>query len=337
MLEKNIIDNLNCDNFADDVLACALAMRGEGQRQLFELARMRRHVCFPKNNVQVRSVIEVSNICRQGCRYCSIGGKSQTLNYSLSADVVAGLVEHLYNLGRRVILLQSGENINQKFVDEMAKAISIIKEKHDDMKLILCMGSLKKTQYEQLRQAGAEAYILKFEASNPKLFSYCRPNDVLEARVENVHVLHDVGFEVGSGNIVGLPTQTIEDLVSDLKLVAALPLAMNSATIFSPAENSVFEHEPAGNPDTTLNFMALMRIMNPHRLMPTTSSLEKLIPDGQFLGLMAGANTVTIHDGTPEEFQAHFPIYSTNRTRPQVEHFKEILNRAHLIPEQNLE
>ena len=149
--------------------------------------------------------------------------------------------------------------------------------------------------------------------------------------------LHDIGFEVGSGNIVGLPTQTVGDLVDDLKLIAALPLEMNSTTIFSPAEHSYFENEPAGNPDTTLNFMALMRIMNPQRLMPTTSSLEKLIPDGQFLGLMAGANTVTIHDGTPEEFQAHFPIYSTNRTRPQVEHFKDILGRAHLYPEQNLE
>ena len=248
-----------------------------------------------------------------------------------------GLMDHLYKVGRRVILLQSGENINQKFIDEMTQAISTIKERHHNLKIILCLGSLKKIQYEQLKKAGAEAYILKFEASNPKLFSYCRPNDVLEARVENIHILHDVGFEVGSGNIVGLPTQTIDDLVSDLKLIATLPLEMNSTTIFSPAENSYFENEPAGDPNLTLNFMALMRIMNPHRLMPTTSSLEKLIPDGQFLGLMAGANTVTIHDGTPEEFQAHFPIYSTNRTRPQVDHFKDILGRAHLYPEQNLE
>lgn len=337
MEEGKIIDHLSNCEYSEVILASALVLRGEAQQRLFELARNRRSMAFPKNNVQVRSVIEVSNICRQGCRYCSIGGKSQTLNYSLKSEVMVGLMEHLYKEGRRVILLQSGENINQKFVDEMVRAISEIKERHQDLKLILCLGSLKREQYEQMRKAGAEAYILKFEASNPTLFSYCRPNDVLEARVENVHILHDLGYEVGSGNIVGLPTQTIDDLVSDLKLVSALPLDMNSATIFSPAENSYFEHEPAGDPNLTLNFMALMRIMNPHRLMPTTSSLEKLIPDGQYLGLMAGANTVTIHDGTPEEFQAHFPIYSTHRTRPQVEHFKDILNRAHLYPEQKLE
>lgn len=76
--------------------------------------------------------------------------------------------------------------------------------------------------------------------------------------------------------------------------------------------------------------MALMRIMNPDRLMPTTSSLEKMIPDGQYLGLLAGANTVTIHDGTPEELQQYFPIYSAKRIRPQIDHFKDILKRANL-------
>ena len=101
-------------------------------------------------------------------------------------------------------------------------------------------------------------------------------------------------------------------------------------TASTSANKSAFENEPAGNPIYTLNMMALMRIMNPHRLMPTTSSLEKMIPDGQYLGLLAGANTVTIHDGTPEELQEHFPIYSTKRVRPQMEHFKDILERAGL-------
>ena len=142
--------------------------------------------------------------------------------------------------------------------------------------------------------------------------------------------MHKIGFRIGSGNIVGLPKQTLNDLVADLQLIHQLPLSMNSATIFIPAENSAFANEPAGNPVYTLNMMALMRIMNPDRLMPTTSSLEKMIPDGQYLGLMAGANTVTIHDGTPEELQQYFPIYSAKHIRPQIDHFKDILNRANL-------
>ena len=173
-------------------------------------------------------------------------------------------------------------------------------------------------------------YILKFETSNSELFGFCKPNDSLENRLECIHTLSRIGYRVGSGNIVGLPGQTLDDLVSDLKLVHELPLSMNSATIFIPAENSDFAHELAGDPIHTLNMMALMRIMNPDRLMPTTSSLEKMIPDGQYLGLLAGANTITIHDGTPEELQQYFPIYSSKRIRPQLEHFRAILEKAQL-------
>lgn len=190
------------------------------------------------------------------------------------------------------------------------------------------MGNLSYTQYEKLFNAGASDYILKFETSNERLFKYCKPNDTLANRLECIEMLHQIGYRVGSGNIVGLPGQTVDDLARDLELIHRLPLSMNSTTIFIPAENSAFANEPAGNPIHTLNMMALMRVMNPHRLMPTTSSLEKMILDGQFLGLQAGANTVTIHDGTPEDLQQYFPIYSAKRVRPQMEHFKDILERA---------
>lgn len=201
---------------------------------------------------------------------------------------------------------------------------------HNDLRIILCMGDLSRTQYRMLHEAGATDYILKFETSNPELFSFCKPNDTLEHRLECICQLKEEGFRIGSGNIVGLPGQSLTDLVADLRLIQALPLSMNSATIFVPAENSAFSDKPAGSPIWTLNMMALMRIMNPCRLMPTTSSLEKMIDDGQFLGLLAGANTITIHDGTPEDLQQHFPIYSAKRVRPQRAHFAEILKRAHL-------
>ena len=86
-----------------------------------------------------------------------------------------------------------------------------------------------------------------------------------------------------------------------------------------------------GSLDLTLNLMALMRVMYPHRLMPTTSSLEKPRPDGQYLGLMAGANTVTCHDGTPAELKRLFPIYSTKRCSPAGDHLAQIVERAGLI------
>lgn len=330
MTQDYIISSLRKKEFTDAVLIEALKLTGAAQNRLFELAQQARHNAFPDNEVQVRSVIEISNVCRQRCRYCAIGGKEQKYNYTLDSNAISLLMEYLYDKGRRNILLQSGENVNESFIDNVVKAIGSVKRYRGDLKVILCMGDLSESQYQRLFNAGASDYILKFEASNKDLFSYCKPNDSLENRLECIYKLHKTGFRIGSGNIVGLPKQTLKDLVADLQLIHQLPLSMNSATIFIPAENSAFANEPAGNPVYTLNMMALMRIMNPDRLMPTTSSLEKMIPDGQYLGLMAGANTVTIHDGTPEELQQYFPIYSAKRIRPQIDHFKDILKRANL-------
>lgn len=330
MIPEEIITKLEQGEYSSAVLAEALNFTGCMQDSLFHIAQSSRNKLFPDNEVQVRSVIEVSNICRQKCRYCIIGADDQKINYTLAANEIFTLMEYLYGKGRRTILLQSGENQQTSFIDSVVEAVGKIKDKYPDLRIILCMGDLSRTDYRRLYNAGASDYILKFETSNVKLFSYCKPNDTLEHRLECIETLADIGYNVGSGNIVGLPGQTLEDVVNDLQLVKSLPLAMNSTTIFIPAEKSAFEREPAGNPHMTLNMMALMRIMNPHRYMPTTSSLEKMIPDGQYLGLLAGANTVTIHDGTPEHLQRFFPIYSTKRIRPQKDHFKDIVSRAGL-------
>ena len=237
--EYKFLERLRNEQYPDDVLREALGARGRAQDLLMALAQERKLKFFPENRAQVRSVIEVSNVCRQKCNYCAIGGKDQSLN-----------------------------------IGELATAVGRIKAEHAGLRIILCCGNLSREQYRQLRAAGATDYILKFEASNPELFARCKPNDTLENRLHCIGLLHEEGFRVGSGNIVGLPGQTIDDLVSDLQLAHRLPLSMNSTTIFVPAENTPFANEPAGDPHLTLNMMALLRIMNPQRLMPTTSSLE---------------------------------------------------------------
>ena len=196
--------------------------------------------------------------------------------------------------------------------------------------LILCLGDLKKEQYFQLRQAGAERYILKFETTNPAIFNHAKPNDNLDNRLRCLEYILEAGFEAGSGNIIGLPRQTIDDIVDDLFLNHKYNLSMNSSSVFIPAEESEYSDQPVGSLDITLNTMALMRIMNPGRLMPTTSSLERAKIGGQLLGLKAGANTITIHDGTPEELKPYFPIYSIKRINPQEKHFSVIVKKAQM-------
>lgn len=328
-----ILDCLGKGIYSPDILKTALTFNNDfskdEQNALFELARNKRDEKFPDKKIEFRSVIEISNKCRQKCNYCAIG-KKRVKEYTIDEHIMISLAEHIYKKGRRVLLIQSGENDEQKYINLVSRCLEKIKDRFNDLVIILCLGNLKKEQYLQLRRAGAERYILKFETSNPAVFRNAKPNDTFENRLRCLDNLLDVGFSVGSGNIVGLPGQTLTDIANDLFLIHKYNLSMNSASVFITSEDSKYKDEPYGNIETTLNTMALMRIMNPDRLMPTTSSLEKAQEGMQFMGLMAGANTVTIHDGTPDELKPFFPMYSLNRINPQKEHIKNIVEKAHM-------
>lgn len=323
------IQRLKAGDYNRETLTQALACRGQAQQRLFALARQRREAHFPSHAVQMRSVIEISNICHQRCNFCNIGRVDQS-RYVITQDEFLTLADHIYNKKRRVLLIQSGENDSQIFVDHVCRCLEVLTQRYRDLKIILCLGNLKKAQYRQLRAAGAEWYILKFETSNPKLYRKLKPRDTLAHRLECLANLLHVGFKVGSGDMVGLPGQTIADLVNDLYLLGQYKLVTQSSSVFIPGEKSKCAAAPMGDLDLTLNMMALMRIMYPDRLIPTTSSLEKSRHGGQYLGLMAGANTVTVHDGTPPHFKRLFPIYSTKRVTPQDDHLRSIVRKAGL-------
>ncbi|MGE5402269.1 MAG: biotin synthase BioB [Ignavibacteriales bacterium] len=325
--QQEVLEYLVKGVFELDILKAALLFSGKYQQILFALARHRREKSFPGRKIEVRSVIEVSNICSQNCNYCAIGSESIS-KYFLDESELVPLMEYIYSKGRRVILLQSGENNSRIFIDSVSRSVEKIKSKHSDLTIALCLGNLSRENYLQLRKAGAERYILKFESSNPEVYKNSKPKDTLDNRLRCIYYLFEAGFAVGSGNIVGLPGQTLTDIANDLLFLNRYNFSMNSTTAFVPSEGSKFMDKPCGNVECTLNMMALMRIMNPGRLMPTTSSLEKIQKGGQYQGLMAGANTITVHDGTPSELKPFFPIYSTKRVVPQEEYFKNIVKTA---------
>ena len=240
------------------------------------------------------------------------------------------IIEHIYQKNRRVFLFQSGENRSQRYIDFVCKCVSNIKQKFKDIKIILCLGNLTYNQYRQLRDSGVDRYILKFESSNPVLYKQIKPDDCLEERVRCIRQLNELDFEVGSGNIIGLPNQALDDIVNDLVFIRNFKLTMVSSSVFIPGEDSNYRDKPMGDLDITLNYMALMRIIYPQMLIPSTSSMEKAREGGQYLGLMAGANTVTIHDGTPPELKRYFPIYSVERFTPDEKYIKEIVKKAKL-------
>lgn len=325
-----LLQALEKSEFRKEVLLESLLLKDKDQSALFRMARQKRTEHFPSGKVEVRSVIEISNICSQECNFCGIHSCSKKQKYTLARDQFMDIAGHIYSKGRRIFLLQSGENRSQGYVDLVSGYVSELKSSFNDIVLILCIGNLDRKQYKQLKDAGADRYILKFETSNPDLYRKIKPSDTLKFRVECIENLIDLGFDVGSGNITGLPGQSLVDLADDLLFISKFDLSMASSAVFVPNEDSKYRDKPAGDLDMTLNFMALMRIMYPHLLIPSTSSLENIRKGGQYLGLMAGANSVTVHDGTPSDLKKLFPIYSIGRFLPEEKFLRDIVARAGL-------
>lgn len=324
-----VLQALQSGDYARDHLRQALLFRGADQERLFALARERRRRAFPEQ-VEVRSVIELSNVCQQGCNYCSMSKESGIKRYLMNQTEVLELADYLYDCGRRVLLLQSGENDAANYLRYVTGCVREIKQRHPELTVILCMGNYSREQYQQLRDAGADRYVLKFETSSPDLYARWKPTDTLAERLKCMEHLLALGFRVGSGNMVGMPGQTMNDLVDDLLFFGRYKLSMMSCTVFIPGDNCNYRAERMGDVELALNSIALMRIMYPHLLMPTTSCLEQAKPSGQYWGLMAGANTVTIHDGTPERLKKMFPIYTTKRFTPDRSHTARMVERANL-------
>ncbi len=316
-----------------EVLKHYILCKGDEQSALFSMAREVRDTSSFGKRVELRSVIEISNRCRQACRYCTMGKDDAVKPFALNSDQILENLERLATLGRRTFLVQSGENADSGFLGDVERTCSIFTKKYPDACLILNLGNLELDDYIRLRKSGAKRYLLKFETGRADHYHYCKPKDELESRLACLDNLFTAGFQVGTGNIVGLPKQTLDDLVNDLRLTMRWPLSMVSATKFIPNERSEFKDAKPGDIDMTLNCLALLRILHPDCLIPSTSSLAIGTTSGQLMGLMAGCNTVTIHDGTDESFKGDYPIYSDNRFTPGEQYCRDLIKNADMIPE----
>ncbi|MBD3380396.1 MAG: AMP-binding protein [Candidatus Omnitrophica bacterium] len=294
----------------------ALKASGKEQEELFREARKIREAVFG-NRAEARSVIEYSNICEQDCKYCGLNRESRVDRYILDDETVFRRVHRLYHSGRRVIMFQTGECSSESYFRRFHALLKEVKLRHKDLSIICCTGNLSRSKMKSLRDIGIERYLLKFETSDPRLYRKIKPTDTLKNRLRHLKTARELGFQVSSGNIIGIPGQTLESIADDLLLLREMDLPMASNSVFIPNEMSEFAGEAPGSLCLALNATAILRILCPNALIPSTSSLETLKKGGQYLGLLAGANTVTLHDGTPKNKEEEFVLYSTGRAIPK--------------------
>lgn len=301
-----------------------LQVKGKEQKDLFALARNKREDYFG-NKAFMRAVVEISNYCRNNCDYCGMRRENKELNrYRLPSNEIIEIAQQIKEIGINTLFLQSGE---EPKITEVAKKV-LLKAKDLDLTTILCLGNKTKKEYKRLKEAGADKYILKHETSDSKLH-YLTRHQYLKDRLQCLEWLLELEYKVGTGTIVGLPRQSIDNIADDILLAKNYNVDMVSASPFIPNDKTPFKGKPYGNLDLTLNTMAVMRLILPHALIPTVSALERLQKYGQLKGFNAGANVITINM-TPPHYRKNYIIYTTDRNIIDITHAKNTIKKAGL-------
>jgi biotin synthase len=312
--------------FSRDELRAMLLARGDAQQDLFARAREARHLAGA-DDVKLRGVIELTNYCQKTCDYCAIRAGNKAIHrYRMTADNIMALAEGIREAGIGTVFLQGGQDPR---TDTMISAVIPRIRQELGCEVLLCLGEKPRAVYEEWAALGATSYILKFESSSPELYHQVVRTS-LAKRIDCIRWIKAAGMEIGTGNIVGLPNQTIEHLIDDILLAEDLQPDFVSSSPFIPNEGTPLETINEGDVDATLNTMAIYRILFPRALVPTVSALEKLRGGGQLAGLQAGANVITINF-TPKDFRDQYAIYSAkNRFIVSGGHAKQIIAEAGL-------
>ncbi len=243
--------------------------------------------------VFLRGLIEISAYCRNDCLYCGIRRSNcDAQRYRLSREDILSCCENGYKLGFRTFVMQGGEDLF--FTDELlCGIISEIKMRYPDCAVTLSLGERSYESYKKLKNAGADRYLLRHEAASEELYSKLHPEGMsLKKRKECLFALKELGYQVGAGFMVGAPYQTTNHIISDLRFLQELKPQMIGIGPFIPHRSTIFADERGGALELTLRLLGILRLMFPTALIPATTALGTIAPDGRELGLQTGCNVV---------------------------------------------
>lgn len=256
-----------------------------------EAVRIRKR--YYGDKVFTRGLIEFTNYCKNNCYYCGIRcGNQNARRYRLSREEILDCCENGYGLGFRTFVLQGGED--SFYTDAMlAELIREIKSRYPDCALTLSIGERSFESYRLFREAGADRYLLRHETADEAHYRRLHPKNLsLANRKRCLYDLKSLGFQVGAGFMVGSPGQTSTELAEDLRFLEALQPEMVGIGPFIPHHDTPFAEERAGSVEMTLFLLSVIRIILPKVLLPATTALGTLDPQGREKGILAGANVV---------------------------------------------
>lgn len=258
------------------------------------------------SDVHLRGLIEFSNICRNDCLYCGIRrGNKGVKRYRMGDDELVETARRAVEIGFKTIVLQSGEDMHFD-QDRISRIIERIKQM--DVALTLSIGERDYGDYEAFRNAGADRYLLRIETTDVDLYHRLNPGMSWQRRHECLLMIKELGYEVGSGIMVGLPGQTVESIAGDLLYLKDLGVDMAGIGPFIPHPDTPLANEQGGSLEMALRTMAVMRLLLPDINIPATTAMESLHPQGRIMALKAGANVV-MPNVTEGEYRRLYELY----------------------------
>lgn len=272
---------------------------------LFSLADKTREE-YVGDEVHLRGLIEFSNICKRQCKYCGLRCEDKFIDrYRISKENIISYAEHAVNMGYKTIVLQSGEDEYYN-TDLMCEIIEGIKKL--GVALTLSIGEKTYEEYKAFKEAGADRYLIRIETTDKTLYNQMHPNMDFYNRVRCLKDLGRLGYEVGTGCLVGLPNQTIESLADDILFFKEINADMVGIGPFIPHPHTPLKDSATGSFTLALKVMALTRILLKDINIPATTAMETLNPNGRIIALQSGANVV-MPNVTTTEYRAKYEIY----------------------------
>lgn len=259
------------------------------------------------DEVHLRGLIEFSNICKRNCLYCGLRfSNTNVKRYRLTPDQIIEFASKAVEYGYKTIVMQSGED-EYYTVDKLKYIITNIKKM--DVAITLSIGEKTYEEYKAYKEAGADRYLMRIETTDKKLYDYMDPGMSHENRKECLKNLKQLGYELGTGCLVGLPNQTIESLADDILFFRYVEADMIGLGPFVPNQETPLRNcKPDGNFIMSLKVMALTRLLIPDANVPATTAMETLNPNGRIIALQSGANVV-MPNVTEGEYRKLYALY----------------------------
>lgn len=303
-------------------------LKGDTDYLFYEADKIRQEYC--KDEVHLRAIIEFSNYCRCDCQYCGLQRSNKNLKrYRMSIDEIAENAKMAYDAGYKTMVLQSGED-SYYDSDKISQIIKDIKS-IGDIAITLSVGERDYIDYKKWRLCGADRYLLKHETADKDIYNKLHPHSSFERRIQCLKWLKELGYQTGSGFMIGLPGQTLNTIANDILLLHEYDVEMAGIGPFIPHPDTPLGNLKTGSSILTLKAVAIIRLLLKRPHLPTTTALEVSSSDNAFF---AGANVI-MRKVEPYKYRRLYEIYpilnlrekSIKEERREVEEYIKSIGR----------